>query len=113
MLALLLPPSSGRVVGDVGDVWSPFLSCHVYLGVAENRTPNSDDLSSCLVLKRPFRSIWIHLACISYPRVGFEVNFVYEEQEMTVAIPQGYNVGQQAPDQMMALRLCCGSNMVK
>lgn len=27
-----------------------------------------------------------------------EVNFVYEEQEMTVAIPQGYNVGQQALD---------------
>ena len=25
-----------------------------------------------------------------------EVNFVYEEQEMTVTIPQGYNVGQQA-----------------
>lgn len=28
------------------------------------------------------------------------VNFVYEEQEMTVAIPQGYNVGQQVTVQV-------------
>ena len=49
----------------------------------------SDDISQVAF----FCSISLHQR---WTHRAFEVNFVYEEQEMTVSIPQGYNVGQQA-----------------